>query len=98
MASTPETEDFVPVYRTDSTFAAQKIVDTLLRPEGIDTLLSDRHVTMVPAPGQEGVLVAVAKHNRERAVTVLREAHDNGFLDAEEGEVLDEEGDEGEEG
>jgi hypothetical protein len=88
MASDPATEDFVDVYRTDSSFAAQKIVDTLLGPEGIQTLLSDRHVTMVPSPGQEGVHLAVALHDRERAVAIIREAQENGFLDDEEGELL----------
>jgi hypothetical protein len=86
--ATPETEDFVDVYRTDSTIAAQKVVDTLLGPAGIETLVSDRHLTMLPSPGQEGVRISVAIHERERAVEILREAYENGYLAPAEGELL----------
>ena len=88
MAS-PETEDVVEVYRTDSDIVARKVVDVLLRPDGISADIHDRKDAMFPGAGQPGSLqIAVPRKDVERARQIITEAVDNGFLDAEEGEAV----------
>jgi hypothetical protein len=89
MASDPGPEDYTEVYRAASTIGAQKILDTLFVPEGIHALVHDRADQMLPGTGQPGgYYLAVAAPHRERALAVLRDAQDNGFLDGEDGELL----------
>jgi hypothetical protein len=86
MAS-PGPEDFVEVYRTESPIVAQKVLDVLLVPAGIHAVVHDRKETMFPGAGKPGaVYIAVARGEHERAVEIIDEAHENGFLEAAEGE------------
>jgi hypothetical protein len=80
-------QDFVEIYQAGSPIAAQKIVDVLLAPEGIEVMLHDRMNVVAPADSQTGgVFIAVPAEQREKAVALLDEARENGYLDDEDGE------------
>jgi hypothetical protein len=84
-----DTEELIEVYRTTSPIVAQKILDTLFVPENIRATVHDRLDQMLPGTGQPGGLyLAVVASDRDRAVQVLTEAHENGFLDDAEGELF----------
>jgi hypothetical protein len=90
MATTPDADSLVEVYRTDSRLVAQKVLDTLFAPESIFVAVHDRLDAMLPGSGQPGGLyLAVERADRERAVAILTEAHQNGYLDGEEGEQIE---------
>jgi hypothetical protein len=87
MAPTHKARDFVEIYRAQSAIAAQKIVDVVLAPEGIEVMLHDRINVVGPAPTQfGGVYIAVPEDQREKAIGLVDEARENGFLDDEDGE------------
>jgi len=90
MAQTHKAGEFVEIYQAESQIAAQKIVDVLLGPEGIEVMLHDRLNVVAPAPAGQagGFFIAVPADQRERAVTILEEAKDNGYLDDEDGELI----------
>jgi hypothetical protein len=94
--ATAKNTDVVEVYRTESTIVAQKIVDVILIPDGINAVVHDRSDRAFPGIGQPGGwFVAVPGLQREEALRLIGEAMDNGFIDDEEGELLvpEEEGD-----
>ena len=67
--------------------AAQRIVDTLLVPAGIEFMLHDRLNVVGPADSQAGgIYIAVPQEQREKAVALIQEAEENGYLDDEDGE------------
>ncbi len=80
-------DDIVEVFHTESPFAAQKVLDVILVPEGIDAVIHDRRTTMLPSVASAGgVTITVARQHAERASALIAEAEANGFLDPEEGE------------
>jgi hypothetical protein len=84
-----EPGDLTEVFHTDSPIAAQKVLDVLLRPEGIGAVVHERRDRMFPGAGKPGgVYIAVAASDRDRAVALLEEALANGFLEAGEGDVV----------
>ncbi len=86
---TAEPEQFVEVYRTDSTIAAHKILDVILVPEGIQAQVHDRLEGMFHGQGLPGgVYIAVLKDQADQARGLIGEALDNGFLEQDEGEVV----------
>jgi hypothetical protein len=79
---------FVEVYRAASTQSAQKILDVLLAPEGIEAMVHDRRDSMFPGVGEPGAYFVAARADQaDRAREILDEAQRNGFLDPEDGEV-----------
>jgi hypothetical protein len=81
-----DAENLVEVFRTDSPIAAQKVLDVILMPEGIRAVLHDREARMFPGAGKPGgVFIAVASEDRDRAIALITEAEQNGFLDPAEG-------------
>jgi hypothetical protein len=79
-------DDYVEVFQTDSTIAAQKVLDVLLVPEGIKAVLRDRKSENFPGAGLPGSLfIAVHRDDLERATGILDEARENGFLEVDEG-------------
>ena len=89
MAVASESGEYVEVYHTDSTIVAQKILDVLLLPEGVQALVHDRKEGMFPGQGLPGaVYIAVLKEQEDAARELIGEAHENGFLEDEDGELL----------
>lgn len=84
-----EPEPMVEVFRAGDEALAQMAVDEVLRPAGFEVQIRNRASRMIPAPGAMvgGFYLAVPASQAERAVKVLREAHEDGAL-PEEGEVL----------
>jgi hypothetical protein len=79
--------EVIEVFHTDSVIVARKIVDVLLGPEGVDATLHDRKDQAFPGLGQPGgMYVAVPMGQREKALGLIDEARENGFLDEDEGE------------
>jgi hypothetical protein len=86
MEPTSKAEDFVEIYHAESQMAAQKIVDVLLTPAEIPVRIHDRIDQAFPSVGQPGgVFIAVPADQRERALAILDEAREDGYLDAEDG-------------
>ncbi len=89
MAESRNPDDIVEIFHTDDPLAAQKIVDVVLVPEGIDATLHDRKDAVFPATGQPGgVYIAVPVAQREKAVGLIDEARENGFLEQGEGDKV----------
>ena len=85
MASKPTAEDFVEVFHTDSLVEAQKMVDVLLAPEGIEASVHDRQDMAFPGVGQPGgFYIAVPAEHREKAIRLIDEARDGGFVDKDD--------------
>ena len=88
MATTP-TDDLVEVFQADDAIAAQKIVDVVLAPGGVEGLIHDRKDQALPGLGQPGAFyIAVPASQREKAVGLIDEARENGFLDEDEVEKI----------
>jgi hypothetical protein len=86
MHPTSNPEDFVEIYHTDSLMAAQKIIDVLLTPAGIAVQIHDRIDQAFPSLGKAGgVFIAVQADLREKALAILDEAREDGFLDGQDG-------------
>ena len=68
-------EDFVEIYRTDSTTEAIRLVEVVLKPQGVEAVLHDRRDHAFPAPSSQPgeVFIAVPSSQRERAVALLDE-------------------------
>jgi hypothetical protein len=79
----------VEIYHTPSTLEAHKILDVILRPEGIEGVMHDRVDHAFPAPAAQGgmVSVAVPLDRQADALRLVEEARENGYL-APEGEVV----------
>ncbi len=78
----------VEVWIAPSTVVAQKILDVLLTPEGIEATVHDRRDAMFPSEGEPGgYYVAVRADQADRAREILDEARRNGFLDPQEGDL-----------
>ena len=89
MASADIPTDIVEVFEASTLAAAQKILDVLLLPEGIEVDLHDRSDHAFPTEGQPGgYFIAVPLAQAARAREVLSEAMKNGFLDPNDGEVI----------
>lgn len=75
--------DLVEVFLTDSTVEARRVLDTLLRPAGIAGAIRDRMDHALPAPASQPgtIAVAVPAAARERAVAILKEAEEDGYID-----------------
>lgn len=76
-------EDWVEVYHTDSILDAERILDSVLRSEGIEGVIHDRTDHALPAPAsQPGTVgIAVAASDATAARELLREAAVDGVLD-----------------
>ena len=82
-------EEFVEVFHTDSRVEAQKIVDVLLGPDEIEATVHDRKDLAFPGVGQPGgFYIAVPASKREKALGLIDEARENGFLDEDEVDVV----------
>jgi hypothetical protein len=89
MASVDIETDIVEVFEASAMHAAQKIVDVILLPEGIEANLHDRSDHAFPAEGQPGAyFISVPVTQEARARELLEEAMKNGFLDPSDGEVI----------
>ncbi len=77
------TDDLVEVFVTDSTVEARRVLDTLLLPAGISGDIRDRMVHAFPAPATEtgAIAIAVSATDRDRAVAILKEAEEDGYID-----------------
>ncbi len=83
-------DQFVEVFHTDSVVEARKIVDVLLVPDGIEASVHDRKDLAFPGVGQPGgFYIAVAASQREKALGLIDEARENGFLDDDEVDVVE---------
>ena len=75
-------EVIVEVFQADSELAAQQIVDVVLGPGGVEAQIHDRKDQALPGVGQPGgFFIAVPVSQREKAVGLIDEARENGFLD-----------------
>ena len=76
-------DDWTEVYHTDSTLEAQRILDTVLRSEGIEGLIHDRTDHALPAPASQPGTVAIAVRQRDadRARQLLDQAAADGIMD-----------------
>jgi hypothetical protein len=82
-------DDYVEVFRSDGLIAAQKIVDVILAPGGIEAQIHDRKDLALAGIGQPGAFfIAVPASQREKAVGLIDEARENGFLDEDEVEKV----------
>lgn len=82
-------DDFVEVFQADALIAAQKIVDVVLAPGGIQAQIHDRKDQALLGAGQPGgFFIAVPTSLREKAVGLIDEARENGFLDEDEVEKV----------
>jgi hypothetical protein len=83
--------DYTEVYHTASTSEAQRILDVILLPAGIEAVLHDRKDHAFPAAGQPGeVAIAVPMDQREKSVDLITEAIENGYLKDLEGQIVGE--------
>ncbi len=75
MTSDFNAEDFVEIYHTDSPSEADRLVDVVLRPQGIEAVMHDRMSHAIPAPASEPgeVSIAVPAAQREQAEALLAE-------------------------
>jgi hypothetical protein len=81
--------EFVEVFRAESEFAARRVADVILVPEGINAVIHDRVDTMFPGLGQPGGwFVAVPGRQRNDAVRLIRAAQGGGMLDENDGATL----------
>jgi len=84
-----QSDDLVEVFQTDALISAQKIVDVVLAPGGVEAQIHDRKDQALPGVGQPGgFFIAVPQSQREKAVGLIDEARENGFLDEDEVEKL----------
>jgi hypothetical protein len=76
-------DDFVEVYHTNTTAEAQKILDVILAPQGVEGVIHDRqdHAFIAPSAQAGSVSVAVPFGSREQAILLLQEARAAGYLD-----------------
>jgi hypothetical protein len=89
--ATSDPEEIVEIYHTDSELVARQVVDVLLHGEGIEGVLLDRKVAMLPGAGQSGgIQIGVHAKDRERAEQIIAEAEDNGYLDRQGEPTLNE--------
>ncbi len=89
MSPTHKPRDFVEIFQAESAITAQKIVDVLLAPEGIEVMLHDRMNVVAPAGTQfGGVYIAVPAEQRDQAIGILDEARANGYLDDADGDKV----------
>lgn len=74
--------DYVEIYHTESTTEARKILDVVLRPNGIEAVLHDRTDHAFPAPAAQpgAIFIAVPLRQREEAERLIREAKADGYL------------------
>jgi hypothetical protein len=88
-AAVPEYEE---VFESDSVIEAQRIVDVILRPQGIDAVLHDRtsHAFPAPATMAGGVFVAVLSEQVRKARELISEACEAGYVSEESGELVGE--------
>jgi hypothetical protein len=87
--STYRAVDFLEIYHTDSTVEAGRILEVVLRPQGVEGVLHDRMDHAMPAPtAQPGeVAIAVPADQRDQALEILKEAVENGVVSG--GEILE---------
>ena len=69
-------EDYVEVHRTDDQGEALRLVDVVLRPNGINAVIHDRVDHALPAPASQpgGYFIAVPKGERDRALELIQSA------------------------
>jgi hypothetical protein len=90
MESTPQPDNLVEIFHTNDLAAAQEIVVVVLQPEGIEAVVHDRKDMAFPASGQPGgFYIAVPGTQREKAIGLIDEARENGFLDDKEGDKVE---------
>jgi hypothetical protein len=87
MAHAPS--DWVEIFRTDSTVEARRVLDTLLVPAGIAGDIRDRVNRVMPAPASQPgeIAIAVAPEDVDRAVSILREAEEDGYIDGSDAAI-----------
>lgn len=85
--------DYEEVFETDSVTEAQRIVDVILRPQGIDAILHDRTSHALPAPAamSGSVFVAVLSGQVRSARQMLAEACESGYISTESGSLVSDE-------
>jgi hypothetical protein len=84
-----QSDDLVEIFQADALISAQKIVDVVLAPGGVEAQIHDRKDRALPGVGQPGgYFIAVPQSQREKAVGLIDEARENGFLDEDEVEKL----------
>ncbi len=83
MTPTYAADELREIYHTDSSIEALRIVDTLLRPAGVEAVIHDRTSHSFPAPSSEPgqVAIAVTAADQARAIEILGEAARDGMLD-----------------
>ena len=67
--------DYVEVHRSDDQGEALRIVDTVLRPAGIEAVIHDRMDHALPAPASQpgGYFIAVPEADRDRAIDLIED-------------------------
>ena len=87
----PVEEQLVEVYRCSGEMEADRAMVEVLQPEGIEAFRRDRVSRALPAPDAEpgNFFIAVPESQTGRARELLREALEDGALDADEGEVIE---------
>ena len=86
-------DDLVEVYRCITEMEADRAMVEVLEPVGIESYLHDRVSHALPAPASEpgSFFIAVNAEDAERARDILREALEDDVLDANEGELIEDE-------
>ena len=83
MTPTYPADELREIYHTDSPIEALRIVDTLLKPNGVEAFIHDRMSHSFPAPSSEPgqVAIAVTAADQAKALEILAEAAADGMLD-----------------
>jgi hypothetical protein len=68
-------DEFVEIHRTDSPTEATRLVEVVLRPQGIEAVIHDRTIHAIPAPASApgDLFIAVPASQRDRARALLDE-------------------------
>lgn len=84
-----ELMDLIEVYRCGAEMEANRVIDELLAPEGIEGFVHDRTSHSLPSPAEMGdFFIAVPTALGARARIVLAQARAAGELDAQSGSII----------
>lgn len=81
--------DLAEVFRCGARMEANRVIDELLAPEGIEGFVHDRTSSSLPARAEMGdYFVAVPADKAPRARGLLERARHAGELDAQSGDII----------
>ena len=82
-------EEYIEIYRCNDQLEANRVVDELLGPGGVEALVHNRSNGALPGAAESGgYYVAVPSDSAAEALQILTEARADGELEADSGELI----------